>query len=316
MSDGLAKHRTRKGVTHTLPITRLEQLRAEAALEPKKAKVRGVVSTAVVASHFLIIQIFLAQSGMEISPEAVSKYALSAAGLELGLWRLLSHPFLHPDVHSLVLNLAGLLFFGATLGWRHGRWMVLCTFFFGAAVGGSFFLLAGIPSGETIFYGADAAAFSVLAASVLTNPRLSDKVHWVPWNVIAGLVFFVAYVLLETPLFSTGEVAFLGLFAAVLTGLVTVAWIVEPRHRNDYRLAAVFFAIGAFFLGRLLTHVALLVLGVLSLASVAVWAHLILDLALVSVGIFYVMIQQLRVDDLKRFALHEALDELVEEEMA
>lgn len=316
MSQSTAKHRTRRGTTYTLDSARLEELRQQAAVRPRKPAVRGVISTSVIASHFLIIQIFLAESGWEISQEAIGKYALSAAGLELGWWRLLSHPFLHPDIQSLALNLAGLLFFGATLGWRHGRWMVLCTFFFGAAVGGSFFLLAGIPGGGTIFYGADAAVFSVLAASVLTNPRLSDKVHWVPWNVLAGIVFFVVYMVLETPLFSEGSARLMGPFVAMLTGLLTAGWLVNPAHRNDYRLSSVFFVLGAFFLARFLRLLAALITGAVSVGSISLWLSLIVCLAVAAIGVLYVMVQQLRVDDLKRFALHEALDELVEEEMA
>ena len=316
MTGDTAKHRTRRGVTYTLDRQRLEELRLQAAFRPKKPAVRGALVACIIAAHFLIIQYFLSESGLQISEEAIGRYALSAAGLAQGWWRLFFHPFLHPDVHSMLLNLAGLLFFGITLGWRHGRWMVLCTFFFGAAVGGAFFLLFGLPSGTALFYGADGAVAAVMAASILTNPRLVERQRWVPWNIIAGLLFLVAYMVLETPLFTTGTAALAGMTAGAFTGLLTAGWLVDHRHRNDFRLSSVFFAIGAVSFTRVIGHVGEAYSGQVSPASPVLWGSIVLGLALTGVGIIYVLVQELRVEDLKRFAQHEAIDDLVEEEIA
>lgn len=254
-------------------------------------------------------------SGAGLAPDAgsLAGLGLSVESFSSSGWRVFSCLFLHRDGTHLLLVVAGLLLFGAPLGWKRGWLVVAAAFLAGGAVGALASLPGTMSSGGWWYVGADGGVFALMAASLLVSPRLSDSDGWVPWNLLLGYAYLALFLGLQQGQFAVGGHAPASTWTGALPGMMLAIVLSPLEHRNDQRFAAIFLFLALFFYLRLLGHAGSLVRGDEPWQSVGVWVRGCIDLFFVLLGSLYTMIQAEVVRDTDRFAAQARLDALVSE---
>jgi len=315
VGDGMAVYRMHDGRHFDIEQALLDALRAKAFAKPVRRRVLGVASALLLAVAMVVCQLAFSTGNLVSEASAVDALGLSPAAFAAQPWRMLTCLFLHRDAAHLLFSVLGIMFFGFTVGWR-GCWVTVVTIF---VVGGVVGALAAMPysvaHGRAAFIGAEGAAFALMAASVLFVPRLLDRDGWVPWNLLAGYLFFAAFVSVGRAATGNAGPPFLHVGMAVLAGVLSGLTLVEAQHRNDYRFSAIFLVVGFFFFMRLFGQTAWMLRGLTPVTSVGTWLRMLFDFVCLCVGTLYVMIQAEVVRDRTRFAQQAALDDLVELEM-
>lgn len=153
-------------------------------------------------------------------------------------WQLVTHGFLHADPVHLVLNMIGLVMFGAPLEhlWRSRRFAV---FYAVSMLGGGLCQLAltswlvreGYPPMSTV--GASGAIFGLMLAFALNHPNHRIGLLFLPIMLKARtfILILIALQLVLAVLPGSGNVAYLAHLGGALAGWLLLRWWQRPRSR-------------------------------------------------------------------------------------
>lgn len=309
--SGYSVHRTRGGRYYRIDPEKLAAFESQAAAVPVRFRLLGVLAPVALAATSAVTWFRLAGASPGAAEGLAASHGLSAQSLSEGWLILVKSLFVPADFGVMAFNLAALLVFGISLGFRRGWVIVVSAWLAGGVVGGLTGLAAGLAAGTPVFLASSAAAWAVMGASVLTGPRFHDGPGWMPWNLLLGWVFVVSFAVIELGQLSGAPGAYAPYIAGFAAGLAAAVIVIDQRHRNEFRLSAVAFVIALVFCFRILGMVAAMVQGAEGAFAFGVWAALLFDLFVFAVGSFYVLVQAEYVGDLKRHAHHERLDDLV-----
>ena len=153
-------------------------------------------------------------------------------------WQLVTHAFLHADPVHLILNMFGLVMFGAPLEyeWRARRFIV---FYAVSMLGGGLCQLAltsvllryGYPPMSTV--GASGAIFGLLVAYVRLNPNQRIGLLFLPIMMKARtfVMILIPLQLVLAILPGGGNVAYLAHLGGALAGWLLLLWWERARRK-------------------------------------------------------------------------------------
>lgn len=154
-------------------------------------------------------------------------------------WQFISYMFLHSIEYPqhIMLNMFLLFIFGVTieraLGWK--RYLLL---YFISGIGSAIFYIAMTGMVDISMIGASGAVFGVMAAYGFMFPKDVVWLYKIPIPVILPIILLAAGELILWVLNLQPEIANIGHFGGIMTGIILMSWWkrrMKPKDINEIR---------------------------------------------------------------------------------